>query len=174
MDAIGLHVAILAAFLGAPSFDRRETATAVLFHDTPPHIAVLLAHHTDPEITSRAIRVSREQRRAWAIDMAQRMRAKQFDRLPWIDGLHRAGDFGQTVRDYLELARHFPPPNGFTQWLEYRVATRLWLRDCLVDGVPACELQRLLDVAGEAEIQWLANNKTNKQWWPPEIPRPEQ
>lgn len=169
MDAISLHVALLAAFLGAPSFDRRENATIAL-HATPPHIAVLLTCHTDPEITCRAIRVSREQRRDWAYGMVQRMHAKQFDRLPWIDGLHRAGDFGQTVRNYLELARQDPPPAGWTQWMEYRVATRLWLRDCLTDGVPVCELQRLLDAAGEVELAWLAANKRNKQWWPPEVP----
>lgn len=169
MDAASLHLALFASFLGSPDFNQRELAS---FHlkQSPAHVAALLAHSHDPEVASRAWRVSRDQRRDWAHSLAFRLHPHQFERAPWIDGLNRAGDYGRTVYDYLSLARENPPAGGWTQWMDYRVATRLWLKDCLLDGVPVSELQRLLDVCGEVECQWLANNKNNKSWWPPEVP----
>lgn len=171
MDAVSLHLALFAAILGSPDFNQRELATSFL-KESPAYVANLLAFSYDPEVASRAVRVAREQRREWACRTADGMRCSQFGgRLPWIDGLHRvSSDYGQTVREYLELAREDPPPGGRTQWLEYRIATKFWLKDCLLDGVPVAELQRLLDVCGEVECQWLTANKHNKSSWPPEVP----
>jgi hypothetical protein len=164
MDAIMIEVALLATLLGSQSFDTRERASLSL----PPHLTIFLAHHHDPEVSHRAGYAAREHRRAWAYATAERMRASQFPRYPWIDGLHRAGDYGQCVRDYLDLVRELRQPN-WCQWQEYREATRLWLRDCLLEGVPVSELQRLLDVAGEAEIQWIQANKHNKSTLPTDV-----
>lgn len=171
MDAVSLHLILFSAILGSPDFNQRELATSYL-KESPPHIAFLLAHSHDPEIASRSVRVARDQRREWAGATAEGLHPHQFRRLPWIDGLNRvSSDYGQTVQDYLGLARtNHEPVGGWTQWLDYRVATKLWLKDCLLDGVPVAELQRLLDVCGEAECQWLAANKHNKSSWRPEIP----
>ena len=171
MDATSLHLALFSAILGSLDFNQRELASSYL-KESPAHIASMLAHSYDPEVASRAVRVAREQRRDWAYATAANLHCKQFGRLPWIDGLHRAGaDYGNTVRSYLEEARtNHEPAGGWTLWLDYRIATRLWLKDCLMDGVSVSELQRLLDICGEAETQWLAANKHNKSSWPPEVP----
>lgn len=156
MDAICLQIGLCAALLGSSSFDVRERATLALAA-AQPHVAGLLAQHDDPEVACRAGRTARDQRRAWAISLASRLHPKQFKRTPWIDGLHRAGNYGQTVSDYLVLANEQRQAN-WGQWWNYRVACELWLRDCLIDGVPVSELQRLLDICGEAELQWIMNN----------------
>lgn len=169
MDAVSLHLALFSTILGSPDFNQREFATTYL-KESPAHVASLLAHSYDPEVACRADRIARDNRRDWASSMAERIRPRQFhDRLPWIDGLNRAGDYGQTVYSYLCLARENPPIGGWTQWEEYRKATKMWLKDCLLDGVPVGELQRLLDICGEVECQWIAANKHNKGSLPPDI-----
>lgn len=61
MDALAIHICLLAAALGSPSFNTREAATAEL-HQAPEHVVALLAWHTDPEVCRRSA-VEMERRR---------------------------------------------------------------------------------------------------------------
>lgn len=124
VDALAIHICLLAAALGSPSFNTRESATAEL-HQAPPHVVALLADHADLEIRHRVAAALNTQRRR---DVAAYL--DSLERTPWIDALpegwpERCG----LMSCYLDLVPK-DIPNAPPEWPRHREAMR---RYCLAE-----------------------------------------
>jgi len=153
MHADFLVCGILLALCNSDNYHVREHATAelvALLERQPALLSVLerAAESGPAEIRRRARLV---------LTAYYSVGPSWYGRLPWIDMLPQDWpDRQDVIHCYLSRARQLQLEwLCYETWLDYRVATRLFVIDLLRNGHSRDEVRRLLDAMAENELVYL-------------------
>jgi hypothetical protein len=143
--------------LGDRSYRRREEAHRALADFgrlAVPHLEKAQAS-PNPEIARRATLLLGPYEVEIADRRSRELMPTDWPRRPWLDLPEYA------MGHYLSLARSETSKSGAPDWPEYREATRLWVRGCLLQRRPVEEIRSELDRMAEEERSWILRNGAN-------------
>lgn len=163
---------VLITQLGAPSYRQRVRAMNRLEPIVPAVAPYLEAatQHRDPEIARRASSLLAHYYQSVADQLSEQVRPAHWPRTPWLDMLPPDYPDRQVIVSfYLSAAQRKIGPHGPPEWDDYRLATRLYLRQLIMDRRRLDEVHLLLDRMAEQERQWIQQNGIR---YSPPVPMP--
>jgi hypothetical protein len=158
-----LTMAVLVEDLGHPQFERREAASQRLRLLGPLAMPALqqARGHADLEVARRAGQLYDEYWITYAERRASAVRPSSYPVLPWIDQLPpEHPERREVITFYLQLAHQNMRQERGPEWLDYREATRLYIRDLFRQQKGRVEVIQLLDRMADEEQAWIRRNRT--------------
>lgn len=137
METLALYLAIINAQAGSPSFVIRERWTVA-----DPAWATFLVHSSDPEVVHRHWRSAAE--RSWG-HVSAHWDARGW---PWVDAIEGAPWIG------IPLPSHEGEDKDWEGW---KLATKIWAKCQIENGMGVCELEKMLEAAWERCMFWRLN-----------------
>lgn len=164
----GVFAVVLISQLGSPQYRERARASHELYQMAPLVVPYLEAarRHEDLEVSQRSTLILATYYESVADRVAESMKPSRWPRLPWIDMLPENHPDRKTVIDYYtQQARNRIGRKGPPNWEDYRLATKLYMRELILERQRPQQVQHLLDRMVECECQWIRTN--GKKYTPP-------
>lgn len=163
---LALYTTVESQKLSHDEWKVREQAQTNLANLMPLSDQVLSQVQTDPEAIIRARRI-REQwvegQSQWYLCRARCLKVPGFRLTPWIDSMPQMRG---NHHFWLDKAHNHPDlmkmPNRVYE--DYRLATILWIEDCLRSGISEKEVLKTLADGVEYERKWLEERVNIEQW----------
>jgi hypothetical protein len=154
--ALPCLLTLLTAQLSDLHFATREKASIALERLLPLSLQTLQSAASGPDLEAsiRATVILRRWRALHAGQLAEAL-CKKYDR-PWLDCIP-GGDPSrkQIIDHYLLMANNAGFSRKEGEWLNYRAAFRMYLADCIEDGMSTDEADGLAELTRDFSRQWV-------------------